>query len=348
VPGVTSYTPIQGEIPDLPHAPQYGVVVLAARTPEQAQGLGKVERGKRGASSERMRVCGDRPGRRSAGTRRAASRRWWRTWRRSRGTAGRAGRGTRRWRACCRCAGRWCAGRAGRVRSRAGGVPRAALAAAAGAHARRRAEPADPAAALPAGPPRDGGGAARALGGAGPARLPAEQGVTVDPPTIYARVQEFAALHEDAARPCRRAVGACWSADETCDTVTGTPGYISRAIDRQSQMVAVYVSERRATGGRGDVLLPRDRGHRRRGHLPAHAGRGAPARGARDGEAGAAAHRAGPPAPERPATAVARLRDARRGAPGPPPCATPASSSMISGDWATAWLSGRRCRHGPP
>ena len=75
--------------------------------------------------------------------------------------------------------------------------------------------------------------------------------------------------------------------------------------------------------GRGGLLPPRHRGHRRRpgrgddrrrGRLPARAGRGPPARRARDGQGGPAADRARPPAPEGAAAPDARLQDARRGA----------------------------------
>jgi transposase, IS6 family len=47
------------------------------------------------------------------------------------------------------------------------------------------------------------------------AELLAERGVRVDPSTIFAWVREFAPLYQDAARSFRRAVGSCWSVDET-------------------------------------------------------------------------------------------------------------------------------------
>jgi transposase-like protein len=78
------------------------------------------------------------------------------------------------------------------------------------------------------------------------AELLAERGVAVDPSSIYAWVQEFAPLYEDAARPFRHAIGSRWSVDETYATVAGTPVYVYRAIDGQGQIVDVYVSRHRA------------------------------------------------------------------------------------------------------
>jgi IS6 family transposase len=59
------------------------------------------------------------------------------------------------------------------------------------------------------------------------AELLAERGVAVDPSSIYAWVQEFSPLYEDAARPFRRAIGSSWSVDETYATVAGKPVYVS-------------------------------------------------------------------------------------------------------------------------
>src|SRR5262245_13433622 len=79
------------------------------------------------------------------------------------------------------------------------------------------------------------------------AELLAERGVRVDPSTIFAWVREFAPLYEEAARSFRRAIGSCWSVDETYTTVAGKPAYAYRAIDGHGQIVDVYVSQRRAT-----------------------------------------------------------------------------------------------------
>jgi len=79
------------------------------------------------------------------------------------------------------------------------------------------------------------------------AALLAERGVRVDPSTVYDWVREFAPLYEDAARPFRRAVGSCWSVDETYTKIAGKSAYIYRAIDGHGQVVDVYVSQRRAT-----------------------------------------------------------------------------------------------------
>ena len=69
----------------------------------------------------------------------------------------------------------------------------------------------------------------------------------VDPSTVYDWVQEFAPLYEDAGRPSRRAVGSCWSVDETYTKVAGKPAYVYRAIDGHGQVIDVYVSLYRAT-----------------------------------------------------------------------------------------------------
>jgi len=45
----------------------------------------------------------------------------------------------------------------------------------------------------------------------------------------------------------RRAVGACWSVDETYVKVAGAWAYVYRAIDGRGQVVDVYVSAARAT-----------------------------------------------------------------------------------------------------
>lgn len=79
------------------------------------------------------------------------------------------------------------------------------------------------------------------------AELLAERGVRVDPSSIYAWVQEFAPLYEDAARSFRRAVGERWSVDETYVKVAGDWVYVYRAIDEHGQIVDVYISTARAT-----------------------------------------------------------------------------------------------------
>lgn len=63
------------------------------------------------------------------------------------------------------------------------------------------------------------------------AELLAERGVRVDPSTVYDWVREFAPLYEEEARSFRRAVGSCWSVDETYVKVAGAWGYVYRAID---------------------------------------------------------------------------------------------------------------------
>jgi IS6 family transposase len=79
------------------------------------------------------------------------------------------------------------------------------------------------------------------------AELLAERGVRTDPSSVYAWVQQFAPLYEDAARSGRRAVGSCWSVDETYVKVAGAWASVYRAIDEHGQVVDVYVSAERAT-----------------------------------------------------------------------------------------------------
>src|SRR3712207_5117666 len=79
------------------------------------------------------------------------------------------------------------------------------------------------------------------------AELLAERGVRVDPSSVYAWVQAFAPRYEDAARPCRQAVGARWSVDDTYVNVAGEWTYVYRAIDERGQVIDVYVSEQRAS-----------------------------------------------------------------------------------------------------
>jgi len=79
------------------------------------------------------------------------------------------------------------------------------------------------------------------------AELLAERGLRVDASTVFDWVREFTPLYEEAARSLRRAVGACWSVDETYVKVAGAWAYVYRAIDGRGQVVDVYVSAARAT-----------------------------------------------------------------------------------------------------
>lgn len=68
----------------------------------------------------------------------------------------------------------------------------------------------------------------------------------VDLSSIYAWVQAFAPLYEDAARPFRTGVGSAWSVDKTYVKVAAARAYVYRAIDGQGQIVDVHVSAQRA------------------------------------------------------------------------------------------------------
>src|SRR6516225_11386835 len=79
----------------------------------------------------------------------------------------------------------------------------------------------------------------------------AERGIEVDHVTVYRWVQHFTPLLCDAARPCRHAVGDRWFVDETYVKVAGAWRYVNRAVDQHGQVIDVYLSKRRDTGGPG-------------------------------------------------------------------------------------------------
>jgi IS6 family transposase len=65
---------------------------------------------------------------------------------------------------------------------------------------------------------------------------------------VFRWVQCFTPLLEDAARPCRHAVGNRWFVDETYVKVAGRWRYVYRAVDQYGHIIDVYVSARRDTG----------------------------------------------------------------------------------------------------
>jgi transposase-like protein len=79
------------------------------------------------------------------------------------------------------------------------------------------------------------------------AELLAERGVFVDPSAIFAWVQHFAPLYQEAARPHRHPVRRRWAIDETYIKVAGVPCYVFRAIDELGQVIDVYASPTRDT-----------------------------------------------------------------------------------------------------
>ena len=68
--------------------------------------------------------------------------------------------------------------------------------------------------------------------------LLAERGVDVDHVTVYRWVQRFTPMLDEAARPCRHAVGARWFVDETYVKVGGAWRYVYRAVDQHGQVIA--------------------------------------------------------------------------------------------------------------
>jgi transposase, IS6 family len=73
----------------------------------------------------------------------------------------------------------------------------------------------------------------------------AERGLTVDRSTVYRWVRRFLPLLREAARRYRWPVGGRWRVDETYCRLHGRWAYYYRAIDRDGQVVDVYLSERR-------------------------------------------------------------------------------------------------------
>ena len=67
----------------------------------------------------------------------------------------------------------------------------------------------------------------------------AERSVHVDQSTIYAWVQQFTPLYQQAARVHRSPVGRRWSVDETDVRVAGAWCSVYRAIDEHGQLVDV-------------------------------------------------------------------------------------------------------------
>lgn len=84
--------------------------------------------------------------------------------------------------------------------------------------------------------------------------LLAERGIHVEPSTIFDRVQHFAPLYQEAARPHRRRVGQRWSIDETYIRIAGRWCYAFRAIDEDGQVIDVYVSPRPDTAAATEFL----------------------------------------------------------------------------------------------
>jgi transposase-like protein len=72
-----------------------------------------------------------------------------------------------------------------------------------------------------------------------------ERGIDVDHLSVYRWVQRFTPLFADAARPCRRAVCDRWHVGETNLRVSGSWGYLYRALDQFGQVVDVFLSAHR-------------------------------------------------------------------------------------------------------
>ena len=73
-----------------------------------------------------------------------------------------------------------------------------------------------------------------------------ERGVQVDRSPLCDWVQRFTPLYQDAARSHRQPVGRVWSVDETYVRVGKDWQYAYRAIDKQGQVIDMYVSPHQA------------------------------------------------------------------------------------------------------
>ena len=83
----------------------------------------------------------------------------------------------------------------------------------------------------------------------------AERGVEVDHVTLFRWVQRFTPILAEAARPCRHAVGGRWFIDETYVKVAGIWRYIYRAVDEQSQVIDVMVSQTRDIAAARKIMV---------------------------------------------------------------------------------------------
>ena len=88
------------------------------------------------------------------------------------------------------------------------------------------------------------------------AELLAERGVRVDPSTVYAWVQEFAPLDEDAARSFRRAIGSCWSAEIVGTQMAKADGFGARAGGDDVADLDVAIRHDDAVDEQFDQLAP--------------------------------------------------------------------------------------------
>src|SRR5258708_27120198 len=73
----------------------------------------------------------------------------------------------------------------------------------------------------------------------------AERGCMVERSTLYCWIHRFLPLFNQAARACRRSVGARWRVDETDVRLSGRWVSVSRAIDDDGQVVEASCRERR-------------------------------------------------------------------------------------------------------
>jgi transposase, IS6 family len=75
-----------------------------------------------------------------------------------------------------------------------------------------------------------------------------ECGVSVDPSTIFRRVQRYAPEIEKRIRQYQGSRSGSWRVDETYVRIRGRWKYLFRAVDKHGQFIASMLSDRRDTG----------------------------------------------------------------------------------------------------
>ncbi|ANY82601.1 hypothetical protein BB934_30475 (plasmid) [Microvirga ossetica] len=80
------------------------------------------------------------------------------------------------------------------------------------------------------------------------AEMMSERGFSVNPSTIFRRVQRYAPEIEKRVRPCQGHRSGSWRVDETYVRVGGKWRYLFRAVDKHGRLIASMLSHRRDTG----------------------------------------------------------------------------------------------------
>ena len=86
------------------------------------------------------------------------------------------------------------------------------------------------------------------------AEMMSERGFSVNPSTIFRRVERYAPEIEKRVRPCQGHRSGSWRVDETYVRVGGKWRYLFRAVDKHGRLIASMLSHRRDT--RSGLPLP--------------------------------------------------------------------------------------------